>query len=86
MNKYYIVALRNIQDGYIKSVNIVPSLNSYIGEIKAFIRSNPSNALALFASDWEIAYKTIDLADPDWVNDMTTMSIASWEPLGKDGE
>lgn len=88
MNKYYIVLLRNIVDGYIKTVNIVPSLESYLAEVRAFVHNNPTNAIAMWSSNWEIAYKAIDFGDPDWVNDMKTISIEcpSWKSKEKDGE
>lgn len=89
-DKYYVVILRNAKDGYIKSVNVVPSLESYLGEVRAFVHNNPTNALAMFAEDWEIAYKTLDLGSPDWVEDIETIPLSSWKttwkPTAKDGE
>lgn len=85
-NKYYIVILRNAKDGYIKSVNVVPSLESYLGEVRAFVHNNPTNALAMFPDDWQIAYKLVDIGTSHWLEDADFISFAAWQTPAKDGE
>lgn len=81
-NKYYIVALRNTKDGFIKSVNVVPSLESYLGEIRAFVHNNPSNALAMFPGDWEIVHKSIDV---DGFDGSDIIPLSTWKVTEKEG-
>lgn len=85
-NKYYLVILRNTKDGFIKSVNVVPSLESYLGEVRAFVHNNPSNALALFAEDWEIVSQAIDIYSPNFLDGADIIPISSWKVTVKEGE
>lgn len=75
-NKYYVVVIRNTKDGYIKSVNVVPSLESYLSEVRAFVHNNPTNALAMFPEDWEIAYKSIDV---DGFDGSDIIRLSTWK-------
>lgn len=63
MNKYYAVAIRNRKDNIIKSVQITPSVNDFVLELRSFLHKSPDTAYSLFPEEWELIYKEVDMAD-----------------------
>ncbi len=63
MNKYYAVAIRNCKDQTIKSVQITPSINDFILELRSFLHKSSDSAYTLFPDQWELVYKEVDMAD-----------------------
>lgn len=62
MNKYYAVAIRNCKDQTIKSVQITPSVNDFILELRSFLHKSPDSAYTLFPAEWELVYKEVDMS------------------------